>query len=169
MTDGSIRLSNEWNDFDPAPSGPNRFGSGLHPGIRSALIVWGIILLISLINAFTAGTSVIFCYPVQLLVYVGNGALGAHFALGSGYDTPSLPQVGAVAGAVAWVLPAAFYFIGSLILGIFTLGIGFFGMAVWLLCGPVDLAIHVMFAMFGAWLYGRYSGGSSSNQESYPY
>lgn len=172
MTDWSNwqdNISEDWNDFDPDPSGPGRFGSGLHPGVRSALIVSGVVLLISFINAFTAGTSVIFCYPVQLLIYVGNGALGAYFALNSGYDVYRLPRVGAVAGAVAWILPAAFYLIGSLVLGLFTLGVGFLGVAVWLLCGPVDLAIHVMCAMFGAWLYGRFSGGSSQKQEIFPY
>lgn len=155
----------EWDDLARDPQEITSYGAGLHPGIKSALIVSGIVLVISVINALTAGTSVIFCYPVQLIIYGCNGWLGAYFALNSGYSKESLLRVGATAGAVAWILPAAFYVIGSLVLGLFTFGIGFLGTAMLLLCGPVDLAIHVLCAMFGAWLHGR----NATPNDPYPY
>ena len=152
---------NEWTELSANPSRPPGFGGNLHPGIKSALIVSTIILAISIVNVLTGGSSIILCYPIQLLIYAGNGALGAYFALNSGYPTQAIPRVGAVAGAVAWILPAAFYILGSLVLGVFTFGVGFLGVALWLLCGPVDLAIHVLCAMTGAWLYSRSNRGPS--------
>jgi len=145
----------EWKDMDGGSQDFSASGKGLHPGIKSALIVTGVVLTISVINAFTGGTSIIFCYPIQLVIYAGNGALAAYFAQNVGYTPESLPRVGALAGTIAWILPAVFYIVGSLVLGMFTFGLGFLGIAMWLLCGPIDLAIHILCAMAGAWLYGR--------------
>ncbi len=134
------------------------FWGRLHPGIRSAVILWVFLLVVALVNSLTGGASVVFCYPVQLLLYVGNGALAGFFAVGSGYRVEELAQVGAVAGLVAWLLPTLYYVVFGLILGLVTLGAGLFGVAAWLLCGPVDLAVQAVCGAFGGWLYGRLSG-----------
>ena len=88
---------------------------GLHPSVRSALIFCTLLLGVALLNAFT-GVSIIICYPVQLLLYVGNGALAGSFALGAGYSATDLPRVGAIAGFAAWILPAIFYLVFGLLL-----------------------------------------------------
>jgi hypothetical protein len=139
------------------------FWERLHPGIRSAVILWAFLIGIAMLNSFTGGTSVVFCYPVQLLLYVGNGALAGYFALNSGYHTTDLPRIGAIAGLVAWVLPALFYLVFGFILGLVTLGIGFLGVATWMLCGPVDLAIQVTCGALGAWLYGHFTGAKAGD------
>jgi hypothetical protein len=144
-------------DRDLIGSAMGLLGS-LHPGIRSAVLLWAFLIGIAVLNSFTGGTSVVFCYPVQLLLYVGNGALASYFALNSGYHTAALPRVGAIAGLVAWVLPALFYLVFGFILGLVTFGIGFVGVATWVLCGPVDLAIQVTCGALGAWLYGHFTG-----------
>lgn len=138
------------------------FWEGLHPGVRSAVIMWVVLIGIGLLNSVTGGTSIVFCYPVQLFLYAANGALGAYFALGSGYDPSDLPQVGAIAGLVGWILPALFYLVFGLILGLVTFGFGFVGVAAWLICGPVDLAIHATCGALGAWLYGRFGGSAAA-------
>ena len=129
----------------------------LHPGVRSALIFWVFLLAAALIHGLTGSVSLAICYPVQVLLYVGNGALAGYFAMNSGYAVSDLPRVGAIAGLVAWVLPALFYLIFGAILGVVTLGLGFLGIVAWVLCGPVDLAIQAVCGALGAWLYGRFS------------
>jgi len=134
---------------------PQRPWGNLHPALRSAVVFWAFLIAIALVNSFTGGTSIAFCYPVQLLLYIANGALAAHFALKAGYHPADLPRVGAIAGLLVWVLPAVYYLIAVLILGIATLGVGFLGLAGWLLCGPVDLVIQATSGAIGAWLYGK--------------
>ena len=46
------------------------------------------------------------------------------------------------------------------VLGLVTFGIGFLGLAAWILCGPVDLAIQAICGALGAWLYGRLGGAN---------
>jgi hypothetical protein len=122
-------------------------------------LFWLFLLSIAVINSFAVGTSLIFCYPVQILLYVANGALSGYLALGSDYQPSDLPRVGAIAGLVAWVLPTLYYLVFGLILGIVTLGLGLVGAAICVFCGPVDLAIHVTCGAIGAWLYGQHFAG----------
>ena len=157
-------MSYENNYYDK----PKNSWEGLHPGVRSALIFWVLLLAIALLNSFTGGTSLVFCYPVQVFLYAANGALAAYFALNSGHDAGDLPKIGAIAGLVAWVMPAVYYLIFGLLLGVVTLGMGWLVGAVgWLLCGPIDLAIHAVFAALGAWLYGRFAGGRGDSNAPY--
>lgn len=144
-------------------------GSGLHPSIRSALIIWVALFVIAMLNSFTGGSSILFCYGAQVLVYLGNGVLSGYFALSSGYRSSELAKVGALAGLIGWILPAVFYLIFGLVLGLVAAPIGIFGIALWILCGPVDLAIQVICGLIGAILYGRFGGGGmeEDDYESY--
>lgn len=145
-----------WDDGDTARSGGMAtFWEGLHPGVRSALWFWLFLLGIAVLNTLTGGGSVVICYPLQLLLYVANGALAARLALAAGYAAVDLPRVGAIAGFVAWILPAVYYLVFDLLLGIFTLGIGLVGVATWVLCGPIELIVQTICGAIGAWLYGR--------------
>ena len=157
-------MSDYFSDFsgDDTVGGAVGFWERLHPSIRSALILWSFLIGIAVINSLTGGTSVVFCYPVQLILYVANGALAGHFALGSDYHPSDLPRVGAIAGFVAWTLPALFYLVFDIILGLVTLGIGFLGIAVWVLCGPIDLVIQAICGAIGGWLYRRFAGAQES-------
>lgn len=136
----------------------NGFWGGMHPSLRSAIIVWIFLLAIALVNSLTAGSSIVFCYPVQLLLYVANGALAARFALDSGYAVADLPRVGAFAALLGWLAPALFYFVVGILLGIVTLGAALVGVVLCVACGPIDLAFHAACGALGAYLYGRFSG-----------
>lgn len=145
------------SDFEIEPRGSGPLGSweGLHPGVRSAMIMWILLIGVALLNTLTGNTSLLLCYPVQLLLYAGNGYMAGRFALASNYHSSELPNVGAIAGFVAWILPALFYIIFGMILGVVTLGIGFLGVALWCVFAPFDLAIHAALAAVGAWFAGR--------------
>lgn len=145
------------------------FWGRVHPGIRSGVLLWALFVAIALMHSLTGGSSAAICYPIQILLYIGNGVLAAYMALGSGFDQTDLPRVGAVAGMVAWVLPAFFYLVFVVILGMATLGIGFVGIATWVLCGPVDLAIQIGCGSLGAWGYGNFTGGTGAPHESDSY
>lgn len=147
-------------DLDGAGSGFSGVWGNLYPGLRSSLIVWIVLLGLAIFNSLTGGSSAVVCYPVQILIYTANGALAGYFALGSGYSTTDLPRTGAIAGAIGWILPALFYFLVVFLLGVATLGIGFLGLAVWLLCGPIDLAVQASCGAVGAYVYGHFAGGS---------
>lgn len=134
------------------------FWDGLHPGVRSGLIFTVFYVIVALINAFSAGTSIVFCYPVQLVLYVVNGALAGYFASSSEEHSGELAQVGAIAGLSAWVLPAIAYFILGLFFGFATFGIGLISLLGCLICGPVDLAIQALLGALGAWAYGHFGG-----------
>jgi len=141
-------------------SGPSGFWSGLHPSLRSAAIVWIFLLAFALVNSFTAGSSLVICYPLQLLLYFGNGALAARFALDSGYAVSDLPRLGAFAALLGWIAPALFYFVAGVLLGIVTLGAALVGMVFCVACGPIDLALHAACGALGAYVYGRVSGAA---------
>lgn len=102
------------------------FLRGLHPGIRAAVIFSLVLLGINLIHTFTGGATTI-CYPVQLLFYIANGALAGYLASGSGYDAADFPRVGAIAGLVAWIMPAIYLLIIVTILDLATPGVKFLG------------------------------------------
>lgn len=147
------------DNYDLDEYGSGGLWASQHPGVRSALIMWGFLLVIAMINTFTGTTSLLFCYPIQLILYVANGYLAGYFALDSGRHPTEFARIGAIAGFVAWILPMAFYLIAGLGLGFVTLGVGtIVGLGVWFLCGPIDLAIHASCAAFGAWFYGRNKG-----------
>jgi hypothetical protein len=136
--------------------GPMGKSSHLPPSLRAAMLMWTFVGIIAIINTFTAGTSLIFFFPVQLLLYAITGALAARFALNEGYPRDRVPTVGAQAGFFAWILPALVYLLLSLF-GI-SIGVGLLGIAAWIVCGPIDLAVQVVMGAIGASLYNRQTG-----------
>lgn len=129
-----------------------RTWSSLHPAVRSAMLMWAFLLVIALLNSFTAGTSLLFSYPIQLMLYVGNGYLAGRFALNDGRHSSELVRIGAVAGFIAWILPPVYY----IVLGLMPSGLGnLMGLGALFLCGSIDLAIHATCSAFGAWFVGR--------------
>lgn len=142
-------------DIEPRGTGPFTFWERLHPSVRAASLMWVVLLAVALINSFTGGSSILFCYPVQILLYVANGYLAGHFAQKSGYPISELTRVGSIAGLIGWVMPAIYYIVFGLLLGVITLGIGFVTLVGACLFGPVDLAVHAGSGALGGWLYGR--------------
>ncbi len=142
-------------DFGGPDSGWNHFWKGLHPGLKSAALLWVVSFGFGVLHGATVGVSLLLCYPVQLLFYVANGVLAGYFAVNQGFKVSALPRVGAIAGFFLWILPAIVYLVFGLLLGISTFGVGFIGVATWLVCGPVELAVQMAAGAFGGWFYGR--------------
>lgn len=138
--------------------GPGGFWGSMHPSLRSAVIIWVFLIAFALVNSFTAGGSIVICYPLQLLLYLANGALAARFALDSGYSVSDLPRLGAFAALLGWLAPAIFYFVLGILLGVVTLGAALIGTVLCIACGPIDLALHAACGALGAYLYGQFSG-----------
>lgn len=149
------------NDFNEYGSSAVKSAKGswnrLHPGIRSALALGVVLLGLNILQTLSAGTSLIVCLPIQVMLFGVNGGLAAYFALQSGYHTSDLPRVGVVAGFFGWILPSIFYLIFGVILGLVTFGIGFLGIAAWILCFPISLMTQIILGAGGAWLYGRFA------------
>lgn len=152
------------DDFDNVPTG---FFGSIPPGVRAGLITGVFLVGAGLISSFTGGTAAVFCFPVLLLIYAGNGVLAGYFAGRSGTDAADFPKTGAVAGLVAWGLSALYYLIIAPIIGLATVGLGFLDIARWVLCGPIDLAVQVALAALGAWAYGRFSGAGRDSSNYY--
>lgn len=147
-------MLDEYYDDLPGPR-RGRGWHGLPPSLRSALIMWLFLFGIALFNSFTGHTSIIFCYPIQWLLYIANGYVAGRFALDDGASKSELARVGALAGFFAWIMPAVYYVVFSALFGLVTLGVGLVGMVFLLICGPIDLVLHAVFGIFGAWLAGR--------------
>lgn len=143
---------------DTPSGGPGGFWNNLPPSVRAGLIVAVFLSVIWLINTITVGSSLVFCLPIELALYVANGALAAHFALDSGYATADLPRIGAFAALIGWGGQAITILILGLILGFVTLGGALVGFVGCLACGPIFLAVHAAFGALGAYIYGRYRG-----------
>jgi hypothetical protein len=136
----------------------------LHPGIRSSLILGAFWLGLTLLQSFSAGFSLLLCFPIHWMLYIANGVLASRLATTSGYQSADMPKVGAIAGLVGWILPALFYLIFHVILGIVTFGVGFFGIATWIIFGPLDLAFQISLAALGAVLFRRYRDAQSDTE-----
>lgn len=128
------------------------FWDNLHPSIKAAVIVWLGVLVLQIVNVVTVGLSLVVSYPVQLLIYVGNGALAAYFADEGSYAQSDLVRTGAVAGAGLIVLTWIVYVVRIFILGVATLGVGRTGLLSCVICGPADVVVSVLCGILGAWL-----------------
>lgn len=142
-------------DEDYGDSGWGRFWKNLPPGLKSAALLWIVSLGFGVLHGVTAGISLLLCYPVKVLFYVVNGVLAGYFAINQGHDPGDLARIGAMAGFYLWILPALVYLVFGFLLGISTFGLGFIGVATWLICGPVELAVQMGAGAFGGWFYGR--------------
>lgn len=152
------------DDFDNVPTG---FFGSIPPGVRAGLITGVFLVGAGLISSFTGGTAAVFCFPVLLLIYAGNGALAGYFAGHSGADAADFSKTGAIAGLVAWGFSALYYLVIAPIVGLATIGLGFLDVARWVLCGPIDLAVQVALGALGSWAYGRFSGAGRDSSNYY--
>ena len=151
-------------DYDDSPVSAIPFWYRLHPAIKSALVFTLFIVGATVLNSLSLGMSLLLCYPLQILIYVANGFLAGYFAIGAHYRRGDLPRIGAIAGALLWILPALLYIIFGVLLGISTLGIGFLSLVTWLVCAPVDLIVQAACGAIGAWLYGVFIGEQAPDE-----
>ena len=146
--------------------------SSVPPFLKASMIVVVGLIVMQVINVMTVGISLIVFYPIQLVIYLGNGALAAHFAKQEGFDDVWVQQ-GALAGLTFGIIEWVIYAILISVLGAITLGLGWFtGGIACLICGPLDILVAVGLGAFGALLLGWITGTKSKepwNGDDYSY
>lgn len=132
------------------------FWDRLHPSIKSAALIWLGVLVLQIINVVTVGVSLVIAYPLQLLIYVGNGALAAYIADGDEYPEDEFVRIGAGAGVALSALTWVVYVVLIFVLGVATLGVGWTGLLSCIICGPIDLLVAVLCSALGAWIFQQF-------------
>lgn len=157
---------NDYYDFD---DNRRRGGFGLNlPGpLRAALFVSIGLLVLNLVTFLTAGAGAALSLPLLGLVYLGCGALSARF---NAQDNEGRAPViaGAMAGGALWIISFVANILLTLLLGGFSLGIGFLiGVPYLCLCSPVELLLGAILGSFGGFVYGLFDGRSGSSVDGW--
>lgn len=152
------RMYHDDFDLESMEDGKRETLGRIPPSIRAALIIAIGLIIVQVVNVLTIGVSLVVFYPVLLLIYLGNGALAAHFASQDHYPAHGMLVQGAGAGLALGVLEWLVYAVLISIFGAVTLGLGFTGIAVCALCGPVDVIIAALLGLLGALLARRLLG-----------
>lgn len=150
---------NDYYDFD------DRGGwfSRLPAPARAALVVAIGLLILNTITFITAGSGAVISLPLQALVYLGCGVLGAMF--GADDEDGRTPVVnGAMAGLTLWGISFLVDILLTLFLSVPSLGISLVvGVPYLCLCGPTELIIGSIIGSFGGFLYGLFHDNGNSS------
>ena len=127
---------------------------GLAPNIKANLILLLPFIFADFFNYYSAGAALIVSGPILLLIYLGGGALCAHFALQQGREASEQPGLGAITGAGLWLGSTVVNTVIGLLLGTLSLGVTLLlGLPYLCLCAPVHLVGGALAGALGAWLY----------------
>jgi hypothetical protein len=153
---------NDYFDYDENGRGGG-FASSLPGPLRAALFVSLVLLVLNVITFMTAGTSAALSLPLLGLVYLACGALSARFnAQGNEGRAPVI--AGAMAGGALWIISFVANILLTLLLGGFSLGVGFLiGIPYLCLCSPVELLLGAILGSFGGFVYGLFDGRTGSS------
>ncbi len=153
---------NDYFDYDD-DSRRRGFGSNSPGPLRAALFVSLVLLVLNVITFLTAGTGAALSLPLLGLVYLACGALSARF---NAQDNEGRAPViaGAMAGGALWIISFVANILLTLLLGGFSLGIGFLiGIPYLCLCSPVELVLGAILGSFGGFVYGLFDSRSGSS------
>jgi hypothetical protein len=118
--------------------------------VRAALIFTVPFGIVDFFNYFSAGAAFVFSCPLLFLLYAGCGALASWFS-SSHSGGGSAIGVGAMAGALLWLISTIVNTIISLILGTASLGATLIlGIPYVLLCAPLSLFMGAIAGAVGA-------------------
>jgi hypothetical protein len=121
------------------------------PASRAAILFVIPFTLVDAIHYFTAGTALIFSFPLLALIYMACGAVAARMARIDGLLPEGLPRQGGSSALRLMLTSTIINTLVSLILGFFSLGATLIG-------GLVYLCLFMPFHALGSYLAGRLGG-----------
>jgi len=127
------------------------------PASRAAILFAVPFTIVDAIHYFTAGTALIFSFPILILIYLYCGSVAARIAYPSEQDASNLPRIGRSSALRLWLTSTVINTLLMIILGFASLGIT-------LLSGVFYLCLFVPFHVLGSalsgwvggWLYQQY-------------
>lgn len=137
--------------------------SRLPAPVRAALAVAIGLLILNVITFITAGSGAAISLPLQALVYLGSGVLGARFGADD-HDGREPIVNGALAGLTLWGFSFLIDIVLTLLLSVPSLGISLVvGVPYLCLCGPTELVGGTIIGSFGGFLYSLFSDGETNS------
>lgn len=133
-------------------SGFNKFWKSFNPSTRAALALALPYTLVDAVHYFTAGSALVFSFPILIILYLWCGALAARFSAADGNAAVQWPPSGFKAGITLWFISTLVNALIAVLVGVASLGLTVtLGVPFLLLCGPVFLVA----SGFGGWLGAR--------------
>lgn len=127
------------------------------PASRAAILFALPFTLIDAIHYYTAGTALVFSFPLLALIYMICGAVAVKIATSEGVETDRITQVGRSAGWRLWLVSTITNTLIATLLGFVSLG-GTLASGVVYLClfAPFHAVGSVLASSLGGWLYQQY-------------
>ena len=133
-------------------SGINRFWKSFAPSTQAAIALALPYTLVDAVHYFTAGSALVFSFPILIILFLWCGALAARFSSGDGYLAEQWPAYGFKAGITLWLISTLVNALIAVLVGVASLGLTVvLGVPYLLLCGPVFLVASGA----GGWLGAR--------------
>jgi hypothetical protein len=133
------------------------------PASRAAILFIIPFTVLESAHYLTAGSALIFSFPLVFLIYLLCGMLAAKIARQEGQDDSKLPSNGHSAALRLWLSSTVINLLISLLLGFTTLGISFIGGLIYLcLLGPLHALGSAITGWLGAWVYQQLANRSST-------
>ena len=127
------------------------------PASRAAILFGIPFILLDAIHYYTAGTALIFSFPLLALIYLLCGAVAAKFAYQEDQYLGKESITGRSAGFRLWLTSTVVNTFLAVILGFTTLGITLLGSGVYLcLFAPLNALASALIGWLGGWLYQQY-------------
>ena len=120
--------------------------------------------IVDAIHYYTAGTALIFSFPILVLIYLYCGAKAARLAYVENQDIDSLAHIGRSAGLRLWLTSTVINTFIAVIMGFASLGFTLLGGAVHLcLFAPFHALASGLLGWLGAKLFQQYYKRTISN------
>jgi len=131
----------------------NSFG----PVSRAVILFVIPFTLVDALHYYTAGSALVFSFPVLIVIYLLCGAQAAKFAQFDGEDPKPQPAIGRSAGFRLWLSSTIINTILAIILGVASFGFSLLGGAAYLcLFAPLHALGSALVGWLGAWIYLEY-------------
>jgi len=128
------------------------------PASRAAILFAIPFTVVDAIHYYTAGTTLIFSFPLLALIYLLCGGLAAKITYQEALDSDKLPAAGSSAGLRLWLTSTVINTIVVMILGFASLGVTLLGGAVYLcVFAPFHALGSAMVGWLGGWFYQQYA------------
>jgi hypothetical protein len=134
------------------------------PASRAAILFVVPFTLVDAIHYYTAGTALIFSFPLLGLIYLSCGALAARIARMDGLVLEGSPRCGSSAALRLMLASTVINTLVSMLLGFFSLGATMLGgMAYLCVFMPFHALGSIAAGWLGGWMYLQYVHRTSPN------